>query len=89
MDIKRNIQYIVIDLDGTLLNDEHKLSDRNKEAIKKAIAQGIKVIIATGKTRKSAEAMIKDLNLDTPGVFVQENPGEDETGIAVKTSFSF
>ena len=25
----------------------------------------------------------------TPGVFVQENSGEDETGIAVKTSFSF
>src|SRR5690606_15636400 len=51
--------------------DEHKLSERNKEAIKKAIAQGVKVILATGKTRKSAESMIKDLNLDTPGVFVQ------------------
>ena len=25
----------------------------------------------------------------TPGVFIQENDGEDETGIAVKTSFSF
>ncbi len=71
MDIKRNIQYIVIDLDGTLLNDEHKLSERNKEAIKKAIAQGIKVILATGKTRISAEGVIKDLVLDTPGVFVQ------------------
>ena len=71
MDIKRNIQYVVVDLDGTLLNDEHKLSARNKEAIQKAIAQGIKVIIATGKTRKSAEAIISDLKLDTPGVFVQ------------------
>ena len=71
MDIKRNIKYIVIDLDGTLLNDKHEVSDRNKDTIKKAIAQGVKVIIATGKTRKSAEAILKDLNLDTPGVFVQ------------------
>ena len=71
MDIKRNIQYIVVDLDGTLLNDKHKLDKRNKEAILKAIAQGVKVIIATGKTRASAESIIADLNLDTPGVFVQ------------------
>lgn len=71
MDIKRNIKYIAVDLDGTLLNDKHEVSGRNKDAIKKAIAQGVKVIIATGKTRKSAEAILKDLNLDTPGVFVQ------------------
>lgn len=25
----------------------------------------------------------------TPGIFIQENDGEDETGVAVKTSFSF
>lgn len=71
MDIKRNIKYIVIDLDGTLLDDKHKLSERNKSTIKKAMEQGVKVIIATGKTRKGAEPVIKDLNLDTPGVFVQ------------------
>lgn len=71
MDIKRNIKYIVIDLDGTLLNDKHKLSERNKSAIKKAIEQGVKVILATGKTRTGAEPVIKELNLDTPGVFVQ------------------
>ena len=37
MDIKRNIKYVVVDLDGTLLNDKHEVSQRNKEAIKKAI----------------------------------------------------
>lgn len=71
MDIKRDIKFIVVDLDGTLLNDKHKISERNNEVIQKAIAQGIKVIIATGKTRTSAELIIKALNLDTPGVFVQ------------------
>lgn len=71
MDIKRNIKLIVVDLDGTLLNDEHKVSKRNKEAIQKAIEQGVKVILATGKTRTSTESVIAALNLDTPGVFVQ------------------
>lgn len=71
MDTKRDIKFIVIDLDGTLLNDEHQVSERNKQVIQKAMAQGIKVIIATGKTRTSAEPIIKELNLDTPGVFVQ------------------
>ena len=74
MDIKpmqRDIKLIVIDLDGTLLNDEHKLSERNRDAIKKAAAQGVRVVLATGKTRTSAESVIKDLALDTPGVYLQ------------------
>ena len=66
-----NIKFVVLDLDGTLLNSEHKMSERNKEVIRKAIAQGVKVMLATGKTRTSAESVIADLGLDTPGVFVQ------------------
>ncbi len=32
---------------------------------------------------------VNDAMTITPGVFIQENTGDDETGIAVKTSFSF
>lgn len=71
MSDKQNIKLIVIDLDGTLLNSDHKLSDRNKTVIKKAIDSGIKVALATGKTRKSAEGIIAELGINTPGVFVQ------------------
>jgi Cof subfamily protein (haloacid dehalogenase superfamily) len=71
MDIKRDIQAVVIDLDGTLLNNKHSLSDTNKAAILKTIEQGVKVFLATGKTRVSAESVIAALALDTPGVFVQ------------------
>ncbi len=35
------------------------------------MAMGIKVVIATGKTRVSAEPTIKHLALETPGVFLQ------------------
>ena len=71
MSKKQKIELIIIDLDGTLLNSNHELSERNKTVVKKAIDNGVKVALATGKTRKSAENIIKELGLNTPGVFVQ------------------
>lgn len=66
-----DIKLIVTDMDGTLLNDDHSMSDRNREALRKAIDNGVPVIIATGKTRTSNESVIAALNLDTPGIYVQ------------------
>ena len=65
------IKLIAIDLDGTLLNSQHKLTERNEKAIQAARAQSIQVILATGKTRGSAVSIIDRLNLDTPGIYVQ------------------
>lgn len=65
------IKLIAVDLDGTLLNSQHELSDRNEKALKDAMAKGIKVIIATGKTFPSAAHIIKRLGITLPGVFVQ------------------
>jgi hydroxymethylpyrimidine pyrophosphatase-like HAD family hydrolase len=49
-----NFKLIAIDIDGTLLNDRHELSLRNRDAIRKAMDQGIHVILATGRVYKSA-----------------------------------
>lgn len=43
------IKCVALDLDRTTLNKEGKLSAGNKEAIEKAIAKGIHVIIASGR----------------------------------------
>ena len=40
---------IAIDLDGTLLNSQTQLSERNQHAVEQCIAQGIPVIIATSR----------------------------------------
>lgn len=69
--MKSPIQAIVIDMDGTLLNSHHQLSPRNEQALRRAIEQGITVIVATGKSRYSAVGIIEKLNLDTPGVYLQ------------------
>lgn len=65
------VKLVVLDLDGTLLNSQHVVTPRTEAAIKAAIAQGVQVIIATGKTYQSARHLIEQLGLTLPGVFIQ------------------
>ncbi len=69
--VRKPIQAIAVDLDGTLLNSDHRMSERNEKAVKAAMDQGIKVIIATGKTWIAARPLIEKLGLRTPGIYVQ------------------
>lgn len=68
---EHDIKMVVVDLDGTLLNDQHQMSERNATALEAIIEKEIPVILATGKTRASAESIIERLNLKSPGIFVQ------------------
>lgn len=43
------MKMIAVDLDGTLLNSESKISKENIDAIKKAREHGIEVVVATGE----------------------------------------
>ena len=43
------IKLIASDMDGTLLNASHEISEKNAEAIRYAQSLGITVIIATGR----------------------------------------
>lgn len=65
------IELIVVDLDGTLLNEQSELSERNEKALKAAMEKGVKVVIATGKTRYSANTVVDRLGLTTPGIYLQ------------------
>lgn len=70
---------ILCDLDGTLLNSHHEVSEENLSAIKEVISHGFKFIPATGRTRVSmrnaaGDAFVKELFGDlssTPGVYQQ------------------
>lgn len=57
---------IATDMDGTLLNSQNKITDRNKEAILEALEAGVKVILCTGRIFTSALYYAKSLELDTP-----------------------
>ena len=60
-----NIQLIATDLDGTLLNNNHQISEYNKKVIKRASEKGIKTILSTGRPTASASKFLYDLNIDT------------------------
>ena len=42
-------KYIFCDLDGTLLNDDKKISSANLKAIERARAAGVKFVVCTGR----------------------------------------
>lgn len=65
------IRLIAVDIDGTLLNSDLQLSARNEETLRRVTAQGIHVILATGKSRVAGEDLIKRLNITSPGIYLQ------------------
>ncbi len=65
------ITVIATDLDGTLLTTAHEISPRTERALKAAMARGVQVILATGKTMLSREKPVRQLGLTTPGVYSQ------------------
>ncbi|MDJ0755860.1 MAG: Cof-type HAD-IIB family hydrolase [Ardenticatenaceae bacterium] len=69
--INPNIQCIAVDLDGTLLTSKHTITIGTKNALRRASAAGVPVVIATGKTRASSGQIKQELGLNTPGVYSQ------------------
>ncbi|KAF7127569.1 hypothetical protein RHSIM_Rhsim11G0049500 [Rhododendron simsii] len=66
--------------DGTLLNSQSQITSTTAQALREASSRGLKVVIATGKTRPAAISVLKMVDLAgidgiisefCPGVFVQ------------------
>jgi Cof subfamily protein (haloacid dehalogenase superfamily) len=56
-----NIRLIALDLDGTLLNEEKRVSPRNASALSKAAQSGIKVVISSGRIYPEALGVVAGL----------------------------
>lgn len=61
-----DIQLLALDLDGTLLTSEGKISDRNKEAIRAAEDLGVLVTIATGRRFRDARPVAIEAGFNAP-----------------------
>jgi Cof subfamily protein (haloacid dehalogenase superfamily) len=57
---------LALDLDDTLLNEQFKISPRNITAIRKIVAKGVMVTIATGRMFRSALPYARELKVDLP-----------------------
>jgi HAD-superfamily hydrolase, subfamily IIB len=75
------IKLFVTDLDGTLLDENHMVSDENRAAVQAAAAQGVTVTIATGRMYASALPYARQLGVDVPiitynGALIKSVSGE-------------
>ena len=60
------ISLLALDLDGTLLNGRGQISDRNRDAIEKARAAGVRVALVTGRRFRDTRPIALELGLDVP-----------------------
>lgn len=73
---------VCIDIDGTLLNQKHKITKRTKEILLKAHELGVHIVISTGRMYTDAEYYSNLIGVASPviaanGAFIKEK-GKDE-----------
>ncbi|MDR2803603.1 MAG: Cof-type HAD-IIB family hydrolase [Treponema sp.] len=66
----RSIRLIALDLDDTLLRTDLSISFRARKAIKRCIAAGIGIVLASGRSYKSVYRYVKMLSLHKSGGYV-------------------
>ena len=75
---------LVVDLDGTLLNGKSVITPRTADALRRALASGVEIVVATGKARPAAIRAAATAGLDGPGGIVGTNaPGVFLQGLEV------
>lgn len=72
---------IALDMDGTLLNKEKKVTDRTKKAIQDARDKGVTVVLATGRPIDGVNRYLEELNMYTDKDYVLSYNG----GLVLKT----
>lgn len=91
--IMKPIQLIALDLDGTLFNREGKITDITKTELNRAAAQGVKIVISTGRPFNGLPfEQIKDTAIEyaltTNGASIYRIEGKEclyENGMDVET----
>lgn len=61
---------LVLDMDDTLLTDDHKISNRNKEMLLKAQDLGVYVVLASGRPTPAMTSFAHDLRLPQYGSYM-------------------
>jgi len=61
-----NYKLIAIDIDGTLLNTQSTITERNYSTLKKAIAQSIIVALCTGRSYFMAQKVVGGFDFELP-----------------------
>lgn len=60
------IRLLALDLDGTLLDNRGRISERNRSALDRARSIGVKVAVVTGRRFRDSRPIALELGLDVP-----------------------
>ncbi|HFR3692461.1 TPA: Cof-type HAD-IIB family hydrolase [Streptococcus suis] len=87
------IKLVALDLDGTLLTSDKRISEENKKALRAARDKGVYVVLTTGRPLQAIGTFLEELDLLGEGQYsitfngglVQENTGRilDKTGFSI------
>ena len=64
---------IAIDMDGTLLGPDGRVSERNRAALQRAEQEGVEIVIATGRRHAYAMRVMRDVGLRDASAVVSSN----------------
>src|SRR5688572_10336068 len=75
-----DVRLVAVDLDGTLLNDSKRVSERTADALKCLPSRGVRVVIASARPPRSVRHIHAHLGLDTwqinyNGAMIWDEPG--------------
>lgn len=68
--VKEMYKLIAIDIDGTLINDRHEVTEEVFDAIQAARKKGVKVVLCTGRPIGGVHRYIEELQLNGEGDYV-------------------
>jgi Cof subfamily protein (haloacid dehalogenase superfamily) len=86
-----NYRLIALDVDGTLLNDDHELTEQTIETIQEVHDRGAHIVLCTGRAPDSTLPILQQLGLE--GTMITHNGAAtvhaDERGKSLINEFSF
>jgi len=68
--LRMKYKMIVLDLDGTLTNNKKEITPRTKEALMKAQAKGVKIVLASGRPTYGIMPLAEELELKKNSGFI-------------------
>ena len=72
-----SIKLVAVDIDGTLITDDRRITDDVFQAVQEAKAQGVHVVIATGRPIAGVVSLLEQLELNHQGNHVITFTGEE------------
>ena len=76
-----NYKMLVVDMDDTLLTDNHEISSENKEMLLRAQQMGVYVVLASGRPTSAMIEFAKELQCDVNNSFMISFNGSVITGL--------